>query len=70
MIDAILSPIMWIIAWVLYIVHKFFAIFFSEGAGPAWVLAIIGLTVVVRVAILPLYNKKKFKNNVRDTDSL
>ncbi len=60
MIDTLLGPLMWLIAWVMYGIHSGITALFnmSEGAGPAWVLAIIGLTIVVRIAILPLYNRQ------------
>ncbi|VDG75354.1 stage III sporulation protein J [Actinobaculum suis] len=57
--DTILSPFMWVISWVLYGIHKgLVAIGMADGSGPAWVLSIIGLTVVVRLVILPLYNRQ------------
>ncbi|MBP3223051.1 MAG: membrane protein insertase YidC [Actinomycetaceae bacterium] len=58
-LDTILYPFMWLISWVMFGIHKLFTLLgMSEGAGLAWVLAIIGLTVVVRIIILPLYNKQ------------
>ena len=57
--DTILSPIMWLVSWVMYGIHKGLTMLgMAEGAGTAWVLAIIGLTIVVRIIILPLYNKQ------------
>ncbi|MDO5025216.1 MAG: membrane protein insertase YidC [Trueperella sp.] len=57
--DTILYPIMWVISWVMYGVHKFFtAVGMSAGAGPAWVLSIVGLTVIIRILIIPLFNKQ------------
>ena len=58
--DTILFPIMWVISWVLYGIHKILVLLpgLSDGKGPAWVLAILGLTVVVRLVVLPLYNKQ------------
>lgn len=57
--DTILSPIMWVVAWIMHLIHKGLVVVgFSDGAGPAWVFAIIGLTIVVRLIVLPLYNKQ------------
>lgn len=57
--DTILYPIMWIISWVMYGVHKIFvALGMSVGAGPAWVFSILGLTIVIRIIIIPLFNKQ------------
>ena len=57
--DTILSPIMWLVSWVMYGIHKGLTMLgMADGEGAAWVLAIIGLTIVVRIIILPLYNKQ------------
>lgn len=57
--DTILAPVMWLVSWVMYGIHAgLTAIGMSEGSGPAWVLSVIGLTIVVRLLILPLYNKQ------------
>lgn len=57
--DTILWPIMWLISWVLYGIHKALTVLgMHAGSGPAWILAILGLTVVVRLIVLPLYNKQ------------
>lgn len=57
--DTILFPIMWVISWILYGIHKALTMMgMHEGSGPAWVLAILGLTIVVRLIVLPLYNKQ------------
>ncbi|AWE43334.1 MULTISPECIES: membrane protein insertase YidC [unclassified Actinobaculum] len=57
--DTILHPIMWLVAWVMYGIHQgLTAIGMDAGAGPAWVLSIIGLTIVVRLIVLPLYNRQ------------
>ncbi len=31
---------------------------FTDGSGPAWVLSIVGLTIVVRALMIPLFNKQ------------
>lgn len=50
---------MWVIAWIMEILRRVFvALGLPDGAGAAWVLSIIGLTVVVRLLVLPLYNKQ------------
>ncbi len=57
--DTILSPIMWLVSWVMYGIHKGLTMLgMAPGAGTAWVLSIIGLTILVRLIILPLYNKQ------------
>ncbi|MFT0848830.1 membrane protein insertase YidC [Actinomycetaceae bacterium L2_0104] len=57
--DTILLPIMWLVSWVMYGIHQGLTMIgMASGAGTAWVLSIIGLTIVVRIIILPLYNKQ------------
>ncbi|MEW6886872.1 membrane protein insertase YidC [Trueperella pyogenes] len=57
--DTFLYPLMWVISYIMYGVHSgLTAIGMSNGAGPAWVLAIVGLTVIVRILIIPLFNKQ------------
>ncbi|MDP9800913.1 YidC/Oxa1 family membrane protein insertase [Arcanobacterium wilhelmae] len=57
--DSILYPIMWVISWIMYGIHAILTTLgLPQGAGSAWVWSIIGLTVVVRILIIPLYNKQ------------
>lgn len=57
--DTILAPFMWAVSWVMYGIHEGLVLLgMNRGAGPAWVCAIIGLTIVVRLLILPLYNRQ------------
>ena len=57
--DTILSPIMWVIAWIMNIIHTgLTALGLPEGPGSAWVWSIVGLTIVVRLLILPLFKKQ------------
>lgn len=59
MTDTILAPVMWVVAWIMNLIHKVLAfVGMSDGPGPAWVVAILGLTVVVRLLVLPLYNRQ------------
>ncbi|MGO1944275.1 MAG: membrane protein insertase YidC [Ancrocorticia sp.] len=57
--DTILAPIMWLVSYVIYGVHYgLTSLGMDAGSGPAWVLSIVGLTIIVRLIILPLYNKQ------------
>jgi YidC/Oxa1 family membrane protein insertase len=38
--------------------HHFFGLFLDPDSGVAWVLSIIGLTVVIRAALIPLFVKQ------------
>lgn len=57
--DTILYPIMWVISYIMYGVHELLTMIGMEsGSGPAWVLSIVGLTVFIRILIIPLFNKQ------------
>jgi YidC/Oxa1 family membrane protein insertase len=57
--DTILSPIMVAVAWIMVRVHDLLVfVGMSEGSGWAWVLSIVGLTVVIRILIIPLFFKQ------------
>ena len=57
--DGLLMPLKVAEAWVMVTIHKLLvAIGMSDGPGPAWVLSIVGLTIVVRVLIMPLFVKQ------------
>ncbi len=50
---------MWVIAWIMNIIHTgLTALGLPEGPGSAWVWSIVGLTIVVRLLILPLFKKQ------------
>ncbi|WP_349826661.1 membrane protein insertase YidC [Brevibacterium litoralis] len=54
-IDTILMPLQWVVAWILAIFHNVFSTLGMDPAGGwTWVLAIAGLTVVVRAVLIPL----------------
>ncbi|MDR1189888.1 MAG: membrane protein insertase YidC [Bifidobacteriaceae bacterium] len=55
--DAILKPIMWVVAWIMYGVHQFGQVI-GVGNGVAWVLSIVVLVVIMRVIMMPLFLKQ------------
>jgi len=57
--DTFLWPLMVAVAWVMVNIHRFLVfIGFPDGPGIAWVLSIIGLTMFVRLLIMPLFVKQ------------
>lgn len=54
----IMSPLYLIISVVLVGFHKAFGSIFGETSGASWALSIIGLTVVIRAALIPLFVKQ------------
>ena len=59
MFDAILHPFAWAISYVWVWIHDLLVLLgMSSGSGMAWVLSIVLLTVLVRIAIIPLFLKQ------------
>ena len=59
MFDAILHPFAWAISWLWVWIHDFLVLVgMSSGSGLAWVLSIVLLTILVRIAIIPLFLKQ------------
>lgn len=58
--DSWLYPIEWVVAWVMYLIHSGLGFLGLTGTldGFAWVLSIIGLTIIVRIVIMPLFFKQ------------
>jgi len=54
----IMTPLYYVISAVLVGFHKLFGGLFGEASGVAWVLSIIGLTLVIRMALIPLFVKQ------------
>lgn len=59
MFDIILWPFKWIVSAILWVFHTIFtAIGMDPASGLTWILAIIGLTLVMRTATIPLFLKQ------------
>ena len=59
MFDAILHPFAWALSWLWVWIHDFLVLLgMSSGSGMAWVLSIVLLTILVRIAIIPLFLKQ------------
>jgi YidC/Oxa1 family membrane protein insertase len=54
----ILTPLYYAISAVLVGWHRLFSLFLDEKGGMSWVLSIIGLTLVIRAALIPLFVKQ------------
>ena len=54
----IMWPLYYVISAVLLAFHKLFGDIFGPASGAAWVLSIIGLTLVIRAALIPLFVKQ------------
>ena len=59
MFDAMLHPFAWAISYVWVWIHDLLVLLgMSSGSGIAWVLSIVLLTILVRIAIIPLFLKQ------------
>lgn len=54
----IMTPLYYLISIVLVGFHRVFGAVFGSDSGASWALAIIGLTVVIRAALIPLFVKQ------------
>lgn len=57
--DKILFPFMWVIGWIMRGIHELLGLAgVPTGAGVGWILSIVGLTVFVRLLLVPLFVKQ------------
>ena len=56
--DTVLSPIMWVISWLVVEFHRLFSLVFNANSGWSWGLAIVFLTLTIRIALIPLFVKQ------------
>ncbi len=55
----LLLPIQWVVAWIMYGCHWLLeTLGMSATGGVTWVLSIVGLTLVIRTALIPLFFKQ------------
>ena len=55
----IMYPFEWLVAWIMYLWHgAFTAIGLPEAGGWTWTLSIVGLVIVMRAALIPLFVKQ------------
>ena len=54
----IMTPLYYATSFVLLAFHRLFGDLFGPASGIAWVLSIVGLTLVIRAALIPLFVKQ------------
>ncbi|MFC3689138.1 membrane protein insertase YidC [Aquipuribacter hungaricus] len=53
---SLLYPLEWVVAWIMVTAHTGLeAVGFDPAGGPAWVLSIVALVLVIRTALIPLF---------------
>jgi len=59
MFDTVLAPLEWVVAWLMVGFHTLFtAIGLPPAAGFTWALSIVGLVIVIRIILIPLFVKQ------------
>lgn len=57
--DGLLSPIMTVVAWIMVQFHALFTTLgLDPESGAAWGLSIVGLVIVIRILLIPLFFKQ------------
>jgi len=57
--DSLLHPIMVVVAWLMVMWHKVWtAVGLDPDGGAAWTLSIVGLVIVIRILLIPLFFKQ------------
>ncbi len=57
--NTIMAPIEWLVAWIMYGFHEgLTAVGLPEASGWTWALSIVGLVLVMRAVMIPLFFKQ------------
>ena len=56
--DSILKPLYIAVSWVIVSIHDLLTPLFGSGSGVSWSLAIIGLVIIIRIILIPLFVKQ------------
>jgi YidC/Oxa1 family membrane protein insertase len=57
--DTVLAPLEWVVAWLMVGFHQIFtAVGLSPKSGFTWALSIMGLVIVIRIVLIPLFVKQ------------
>jgi YidC/Oxa1 family membrane protein insertase len=56
--SAIMQPLYWVVSGILVLFHSLWAPVFGTDSGWTWALSIVSLTIVIRVALIPLFVKQ------------
>jgi YidC/Oxa1 family membrane protein insertase len=59
MFDTVLAPLEWVVAWLMVNFHTAFSyIGLTDDSGITWALSIVGLVIVIRIILIPLFVKQ------------
>jgi len=58
-LDTFLAPLYWVVSGIIVVLHKgFTAIGMNPSGGWAWGLSIVGLVIIIRILLIPLFVKQ------------
>ena len=56
--DSILNPLYIAVSWVIVTIHDLLSPVFGTNSGVTWSLAIMGLVIIIRIILIPLFVKQ------------
>jgi YidC/Oxa1 family membrane protein insertase len=56
--SAIMQPLYWVVSGILVLFHSLWSPLFGADSGWTWALSIVSLTIVIRIALIPLFVKQ------------
>lgn len=56
--NTILNPLYIAVSWVIISIHKLVSPIFGKTSGASWALSIIGLVILIRIILIPLFVKQ------------
>jgi YidC/Oxa1 family membrane protein insertase len=56
--NTILNPLYIAVSWVISAIHGLLSPIFGEASGVSWSVAIIGLVIIIRIILIPLFVKQ------------
>ena len=56
--DSILNPLYIAVSWVIITIHNLLSPLFGTNSGVTWSLAIMGLVIIIRIILIPLFVKQ------------
>lgn len=56
--DSVLSPLYYAVSFVIKAIHSLLSPIFGASSGVSWSLAIVGLVVLIRIILIPLFVKQ------------
>ena len=55
---SIMNALYTAVSWVIMLIHDALSPVFGEGSGVTWTLSIIGLVLLIRIILIPLFVKQ------------